>query len=466
MEHTTDQTLTHYTITDQANPDQETTNQATYDVLIVGSGMVGASLACALSDRTSDLPSLKIGILDSNPKFLEGEFTADGRASAIALGSAYVWQNIGVWEIMARHGVTPMHKIQVSEGDTGYGVQLRREEMGAEALGFIVENVVTQRSLWEFLQTAQNVDFLCPAQLEAIEETAADHLRVQIQQQGQTRILKTKLLIGADGGRSQVRNLAAIPIETFPYPQTCIVVTVKLEHSHQNIAHERFQPSGPFAVLPLDRDRCCIVWTATTAETPHLLALNEADFLAELRTRFGTPLLEQVGKIHVESRTRAHYVPRKMLSKTYVRSRLALIGDAAHTTHPVAGQGVNLGIRDVAALAHTIRTAHQQGEDIGSLSVLKRYEQQRIWDNLGVITVTDLTNRIFSNQNILYQWIRRFGLILLSLLLPARKLLMTLMMGLHIVKPSHQGQSLFPLIATTGQTTHATSSASLSASCK
>ncbi|MEE3715290.1 UbiH/UbiF/VisC/COQ6 family ubiquinone biosynthesis hydroxylase [Tumidithrix elongata RA019] len=404
-----------------------------FDVLIVGAGMVGASLACALGDKCNPANrSLKVGVIESKADCLKGHFGDDGRASAIALGSSYIWQNIGVWDGMKQRSVTPMHTVQISDGDFPHQVQLQRDDMGKEALGFIVENAVTQASLWEFMQQCHNIDVICPARITDIEYLqAADRMQVKISSGSGEQILETKLLVGADGGRSVVRELAHIPVSERLYEQTCIVVTVKSEHSHKNIAYERFQQSGPFAILPLESDRCCIVWTATRDETPDLLALSETDFMQALKQRFGKPLLASLGKLSLESRTRASYVPRWMHSKTYIQPRLALIGDAAHTTHPVAGQGVNLGIRDVAVLAEVAIAAHQQGEDLGSMAVLKRYQSRRWWDNLGVILLTHVTNRLFSNQNWLPQGLRRFGLLALATLLPAKKVLMFLMMGLH-----------------------------------
>jgi len=405
-----------------------------FDVLIVGAGMVGASLACALGDKNCTANrDLKVGIIESNGKFLRGEFTADGRASAIAYGSSQIWQNIGVWGGMQRRGVTPMHQIQVSEGDSSYQVQLRCEDMGQEALGYIVENSVTLASLWEFAKDCENLELICPAQILAIEYLSdRDVMRVKISSEIGEQYLETKLLVGADGGRSLVRQMANIQISERLYPQTCIVTTIQSENSHQNFAYERLQASGPFAILPLGSDRACIVWTATKVETPVLLALDEATFLQELAKRFGAPLMQKLGNIKVISSDRANYSPRWMHSQTYIQPRLALIGDAAHTTHPIAGQGMNLGIRDVNALANVLKAAHKDKEDLGAIAVLKRYEAKRKWDNLSVIWLTDISNRLFSNHNWFFKVFRRFGLLLLQIS-PLKRVLMYFMMGLHQV---------------------------------
>jgi len=403
-----------------------------FDVLIVGAGMVGASLACALGDKNwAANHSLKVGVIESNQSFIHGEFSADGRASAIAYGSTQIWENIGVWGGMQRRGVTPMHKIQVSEGDLPYQVQLRCEDMGQAALGYIVENSVTLASLWEFARECQNLELICPAKILEIEHLSdRDVMRVKISSEIGEQYLETKLLVGADGGRSQVRQMAKINIAEYLYEQTCIVVTIKSENSHQNFAYERFQPSGPFAILPMGSDRAFVVWTATKEETPELLALDETAFLEELTKRFGAPLMQQLGKVVVESRTRANYIPRWMHSQTYVQPRIVLIGDAAHTTHPIAGQGMNLGIRDVNVLANVLKTAHHNHQDLGSMAVLKSYESKRKWDNLGIISLTHVSNLLFSSRNWFFKGLRRLGLLILQISL-FKRILMYFMMGLH-----------------------------------
>jgi 2-octaprenyl-6-methoxyphenol hydroxylase len=415
-----------------------------FDVLIVGAGMVGASLACALGDKHNPHNhSLKVGIIEAREDLLHGQFGVDGRASAIALGSSYIWQDIGVWDAMCRRGVTAMHSIQVSDGDYPHKVQLLREDVGKEALGYIVENRVTQASLWEFIQECSNIELICPARIKDIShfgsnKSKQDLISVQVSSELGDQLLTAKLVVAADGGKSIVRQLAKIPTVEKLYDQTCIVVTVKPEFPHQNVAYERFQSSGPFAILPLSGDRCCIVWTATRAEAPGLMALDEVEFMQELSKRFGSHL----GRLTLETRwtERGSYVPHWMHAQTYIQPRLALIGDAAHTTHPVAGQGMNLGIRDAGAIADILLTAHHKGEDLGSMTVLRRYQGWRRLDNFGVITVTDWANRLFSNQFFLFQWIRRIGLAIAALQ-PFKQLLMYFMMGLVGKQPHLSPQS-------------------------
>ena len=413
-----------------------------FDVLIVGGGMVGASLACGLgvkknsSSDSGDLP-LRVGIIEPKSDFLNGEFGADGRASAVAFGSSQIWQQIGLWSGMVQRGVTPMHMIEISDQDFGWRVQLKRDQIEREALGYIVENSVTLGAAWQFMQECTNIELICPAMVKDID-LGDRSMRVKISTSLGDQYLETKLLVAADGGRSLVRKLAQIPTQEKTYDQTCIVLSLKLEHSHQNIAYERFQSSGPFAILPLDTpqktgDRCCVVWTATSQEAPALLKLELADFLLELRKRFGQELSDRLGNFSLEAPP-ASYNPRWLHSQTYIKPRLVLIGDAAHCTHPVAGQGMNLGIRDIGALTEILQIAHQAKEDLGSLKVLNRYQNQRRWDNLAIIWLTNVTNRLFSNQILLLKLIRRLGLAIVSWL-PVKQLVMYLMMGLLIRQP-------------------------------
>jgi 2-octaprenyl-6-methoxyphenol hydroxylase len=260
-------------------------------------------------------------------------------------------------------------------------------------------------------------------------------MRVKISSKMGEQYLETKLLVAADGGRSPVRELAEIPIREKSYDQTCIVLSLRLEHSHQNIAYERFQASGPFAILPLaNGDRCCVVWTATKQEAPDLLKLDQAAFMTELRQKFGKELSDRLGNFELEAQP-ASYNPRWLDCQTYIKPRLVLIGDAAHCTHPVAGQGMNLGIRDIGALAEILQNAHQSVEDLGSLKVLNRYQNKRRWDNFVIIWLTDVTNRLFSNQILLLKLIRRLGLAIANWL-PLKQLIMKLMMGLLIRQPN------------------------------
>jgi 2-octaprenyl-6-methoxyphenol hydroxylase len=405
---------------------------AYYDVVIIGGGMVGATTACALAKT-----GLNIAIVDSREEVHQGKFNFDGRASAIAWGSSRIWDSIGVWAKM--QPVIPLHTIIVTDEDYPLSLPLQKSDMLAplsapdSALGFVVENAVSQAALWQAIRQCTNISPI-KASLVSLSQprSAAQPLALVLKTNaGETINLHTKLLVGADGAKSTVRQMAGISATHKYYDQNCLVFTLRLRRPHQNIAYERFQPAGPFAILPCASDRLCIVWTATKAETPYLLSLSREAFTRAVQEQMGAEVARQLGEFDLESDRPQVYQPQWQHSHRYIAQRIVLVGDSAHTTHPVAGQGVNLGIRDAGKLWQVISSAVQKGEDWGSLDVLARYQAQRYWDNLGTILATDLTNLLFSNQLLPWQVLRRFGLHLFHQVSPLRQLLMYLAMGLH-----------------------------------
>lgn len=391
-----------------------------FDIVIVGAGLVGLTFACAIAPT-----GLKVVVVDGRWQTLTGDFSYDGRASAIALGSAQLWQKIGVWSEMTRKGVMPIHKIRVTDGNYPLEVHLDRSDMHTEALGYVVENTVSQSALWSKARQYDNVQLLL-GQVVNVQDQG-DQVEVQLED----RTLTARLVVGADGANSLVRKIAGLPSRHKFYDQTCLVFTIKLAKSHHQVAYEWFQPSGPFALLPLTDDRCCVVWTVTKPTAEHLLGLAPPQFTEALQQRLGTDLLSQFGDVQVVSPKIFAYQPQWQYSYQYCRPRMVLIGDSAHTTHPVAGQGINLGIRDASKLAQVLRQALGHQQDIGTMTVLKAYQRQRYWDNLGTISATDMTNLLFSNQLWWWQVVRRTGLHLFAGVSPLRKLLMFLGMGLH-----------------------------------
>ncbi len=387
-----------------------------FDVLIVGGGMVGASLACGLRDS-----HLKVGLIEPRSDYGQGDFGADGRASAVALGSVLYWQKIGVWQEMLEGGATPMHTIQITDGEYPYALSLHCQDMGVEALGYVVPNRVTLGALWRAIKRSPNLELICPGRVIGVTH-GETLVQVDVLTDRGISHLSTKLLVAADGNRSPVREMEGIPVDRRTYDQTCLVATVQTAFPHHNTAYERFRSSGPFAILPLDTDRCCVVWTVHQKDVPYYLGLNRSELEGELQQRFA----RELGEVHLLSEELAYYVPQWMHARTYTKPRFLVVGDAAHTTHPVAGQGMNLGIRDVAHLVEVLRRA----TDPGDAKLLRAYQSGRYWDNLGVILLTDCTNRLFSNQTWWCQGIRRLGLALLQIK-PLKRLLMYFMMGLH-----------------------------------
>lgn len=390
------------------------------DVLIVGAGLVGGALAAALAGA-----GLSVAVVDrADPRVLTDE-THDGRASAIALGSQRVLQGIGVWDKVGGDA-EPILDIRVTDGDSPlflhYDHRAAADAAGASRpFGWIVENTVLRRATWTALRGLPGLDVLAPATLDAIErDTNGVTARVK---SGAT--IRARLAVSAEGRQSRLRAEAGIGTTQWQYGQVGIVCTVSHERPHRGIAHEHFLPSGPFASLPMTGQRSSIVWTERADLAPAALALDDAAFSAELQRRFG----HWLGKVRVDG-GRWSYRLGLMHAERYVDRRLVLIGDSAHLIHPIAGQGLNLGLRDVAALAETIVDAHRLGLDIGRVDVLERYQRWRRVDNLTLIGVTDGLNRLFSTSLPPVALARRLGLAAVNAMPGLKRLFMRHAMGL------------------------------------
>jgi 2-octaprenyl-6-methoxyphenol hydroxylase len=286
------------------------------------------------------------------------------------------------------------------------------------------EHYVLVKALLDALETADNLTWFCPAEVTGVSYLP-DAAELTVVIEGKAQQIRTRLLVAADGSRSSIRQWAGIGTQGWQYWQSCITAVIRPEKSHQNIAREHFWSSGPFATLPLPGNRCQIVLTAPHAEAKRWLEVDETAFLAELNRRYDGQLgqLELIGE-------RALFPVQLMQSRQYTSVRLALVGDAAHCCHPVGGQGLNLGIRDAAALAQVIIGAHQQGEDIGKVRVLKRYERWRRFENWLILGFTDLLDRCFSSQWLPLVLTRRLGLRLMRQVRLLKALALRLMTGL------------------------------------
>jgi len=403
-----------------------------YDLAIVGGGIVGATLAAALKNS-----GLKVVLIESQ---LQSAAVAKGRAYAISLLSGKIYEGIGIWQKILPE-ITKFQQIQISDADYQGVVHFQPQDLGTDGVGYAAEHRVLLTALQDYLKECPNVSWLCPAEVISAEYQAdgvelevmvkgdmtppsPPLLRGGVEGEGKFKI-RTRLLVGADGARSQIRNAASITTQGWAYWQSCVVATIKPEKPHNNIAYERFWHTGPMGVLPLPGNRCQVVWTNPHAEAKALQQLDEAEFLAKLEEYTGGLL----GRLELIS-DRFIFPVQLMQSDRYTLPRLALIGDAAHCCHPVAGQGMNLGIRDAAALAQVLQKAHQQQEDIGSLTVLKRYETWRKHENLTILAFTDFLNRMFSNNWLPLVVVRRFGLWMLQHIQPAKTYALKLMTGL------------------------------------
>jgi len=389
--------------------------QIDYDVVIVGGGIVGATLACGLKDS-----GLKITIIESQQPEVA---ISKKQAYALTLQTGRILKSIGVWnEILAK--ITTFYQINLSDSDYHRVVQFMCQDLGTDQLGYVGEHGIILSAMYEFLADCPNISWQCPASLRNVNYYP-DYVEVEIENQGNLNTFCGKIIVAADGSKSRLREEAGIKTHGWKYWQSCIAMTIKTEKSHQNIAFERFWPSGPMGVLPLPGNRCQVVWTAPHAEAQALKELDETEFLKLLEYRTGGLL----GKLELLS-DRYVYPVQLMQSDRYIQHRLALVGDAAHCCHPVGGQGLNMGIRDAGALADVLKIAHQKGEDIGQKRVLKRYEGWRQKENLIVLGLTVLLDRTFSGDWTPKVSLRRLGLGILTKVQIFRYLALRLMTGL------------------------------------
>lgn len=386
-----------------------------YDLAIAGGGIIGLTLASALKNS-----GLKVALIEAKPY---SAAAAKGQAYAVHLLSERIFAGIGVWDKMLPQ-IAHFRHVRLSDGDYPGVVEFETSDLDTDVLGYVAEHQALLKPLQDFVQACDNVTYLCPAE---VVETRYQSSRVEISLSidGEIKIIRTRLIVAADGAKSRIRQAAGINTRGWQYWQSCIVAFVKPENGHNNTAHERFWSSGPFAILPLPRNRCRIVWTAPHAEAKALVALDDEQFLRELSRRYGN----RMGKLTLEG-DRFVFPVQLMQSDRYVMPRLALIGDAAHCCHPVGGQGLNMGIRDAAALAQVLQTAYIQGEDIGKLTTLKEYERWRKRENLTILGFTDLLDRMFSNDLLPIVLIRRLGLLMLHRVQPVKVFALKLMTGL------------------------------------
>ena len=403
------------------------------EVVIVGGGLVGLSLGIALAGSGAETV-----VLDrADPARLTAA-PYDGRSSAIARGSAQVLEGLGIWAKL-QAGAQPILDIRVSDGRVGRGAapfflhyaQADLESDSAGPLGYIVENRLTRQALYARAAELPKLTLLAPA---AVAELNRGPAQVEARLEG-GQTIRAQVVVAADGRNSVLRREAGIKTTAWDYPQCGIVATIHHDRPHHGVAHEHFLPAGPFAMLPMvdapgespeaGAHRSSLVWTERRELVPAMMRLSDADFSAELQRRFGTSLgaLREVGG-------RWSYPLSLMLAERIVERRLALIGDAAHVIHPIAGQGLNLGLRDVAALAETLIDARRLGLDLGGAEVLAGYPRWRRFDNLALVAVTDGLNRLFSNDLGPLRLARDLGLAAVNQVPPLKRLFMRHAMGL------------------------------------
>lgn len=370
-----------------------------YDIIIVGSGIVGAVAALALSKNAS----LKIAVLESQPISFSWQPTHyDHRVSAISLTSQRILHNLNVWQTIEKKRIAPYTHMHVWDESGSGKIHFDCQKVHETVLGYIVEDSVMRTSLLSMLSQIKTIDLISPVQLISLQKNI-ENLEL-ITQDG--KIFSTKLLIAADGANSWVRLQANIALKNNDYEQTAIVATVKTALSHQHTAWQRFLTTGPLAFLPLQEENACsIVWSATHSYAKELLTFSDEQF-AEKLTIASEKKLGDI--VHVSKRY--HFPLRMRHAKNYVVERIALIGDAAHTIHPLAGQGVNLGLLDAAALVEVIMTAINKKRDFASAQTLRRYERWRKSDNLAMLLCVDALKKLFIQQTPFVKNMRNVGL--------------------------------------------------------
>lgn len=387
-----------------------------FDVLVAGGGMVGASLAVALAGR-----DLRIGVLEAQPFDSATQPSYDDRAIALAYGSRRILEGIGIWQRL-EPVAEPILSIHVSNrGQFGF-TRLDYRDESVEALGYMVAARDLGAALAPVLTQAEGIELFCPARIRGVR-IGPDAVEVSLA--GDRPPLRARLLVAADGARSRVRDLLGIPVHGRTYGHHAVIANLTPEHAHAGMAFERFTDTGPLAMLPMSEGRCALVWTLGDEAARTALDLDDAAFLARVQERFGHRLgrLKQVGR-------RAAYPLRQVYAREQARPRVVLIGNAAHTVHPVAGQGFNLGLRDVAALAEVLAGAVACREDFGALQVLDRYTAWRRRDHRRVLLATDALARVFVNPLRLVGVLRNLGMLGIDLLPGAKHLLARQAMGL------------------------------------
>jgi len=375
-----------------------------YDIVIVGGGMVGASLACALGKS-----GLRIAVVEAIALGDPGQPSYDDRTIALAYSSRRIFEGIGVWDSIAKRSASPIEHIHISDrGHFGF-TRLHASDMGIEALGYVAETRALGAALYEVMATYPNIELICPATVVDVR-ILADLAELAIERDGKAQTIRTRLAVAADGGDSPLRRAVGIESNRHEYDQTAVVANVTPGHDHLNTAYERFTDTGPLALLPMPGKRCAVVWSTKKENVETILGWSDDEYLEQLQQRFGDRLgrFERVGK-------RVAYPLALTRVKDSVSDRIALIGNAAHTVHPVAGQGFNLGLRDVATLAQVIVDSERAGQDFGAIEVLRPYADWRKRDNQRVAAFTDGLVRVFSNDFLPLTLVRNAGLSLVNL---------------------------------------------------
>lgn len=387
-----------------------------FDLVIVGGGMVGASLAVALSP----LP-LRVALVEAFAPDSDVQPSYDDRCTAISHGSQVILNTMGVWQDI-EPDASPIARIHVSEQGRPGVARIDAREQGVPALGYVVPNRSVGKALWKRLPTQSNLQSFMPARLVSMQDQE-DAMQLELEQDdGEQLTLRARLVVAVDGARSVTRDMAGIDTDVLDYQQTAIIFNVTPEQDHQGQAFERFTESGPLAVLPLGEKRCSVVWTVRRELAESIMGLDDENFLGRLQEHFGYRL----GRFLMAGK-RSSYPLYRVKARQQLARRLVVLGNAAHSLHPVAGQGFNLSLRDVAAFAEVM--ASLEGVDPGTPEILEQYLEWRREDQDKVLGFTHGLVRLFTSSLAPLRLARSAGLLSFDLLPGAKKLFARHTMG-------------------------------------
>ncbi|MEH6616555.1 MAG: UbiH/UbiF/VisC/COQ6 family ubiquinone biosynthesis hydroxylase [Porticoccus sp.] len=406
-----------------------------YDVVVAGAGMVGAAFAALLA-TTKQGKNLRIAVLEARPfEMPDLSESFDPRVVALTASSRKLLQDTGAWDQITARRVCPYQRMEVWEADGTGHIEFDCAEVRQPSLGHIVENALVVEALWQRIEVLENVELLCPATVVDLERQASSsrgsgrstNVAISL---ADGSIINTKLLAAADGAQSKVRELCGLQLRQWEYGHHAIVTTVTTEKNHDFTARQRFLPEGPLAFLPLqtetgDCHQCSIVWSQQADVAEQLMALDDEAFCQAL-TLAGEGCLGNI--VGVDKRYKIPLKQRHAVD--YVVPGVALMGDAAHTIHPLAGQGVNLGFQDVIVLVEEIERAISRGLSPGDMWALGRYQRRRKPHNLGTMAVMEGFKRLFENQPLPVRLLRNDGMSAVNRLGPIKNFMVRQAMGL------------------------------------
>ncbi len=387
------------------------------DITIVGGGLIGLSSACLLARQ-----GLQIDLIEATTPPPWDQHKISNRVSAINIATRNLLDSIGIWQSISDRRVTSYRRMQVWDSHSEARIEFDSREYAQAQLGWIVENNLITQTMLERLQQNYNVRIHFDSSVETVE-AKEDSIKVGLSPVG-TQIT-SGLIIAADGGHSKIRELVGIETRQESFHQDALVTTVRCEKFHQNTAFQCFTPTGPVAMLPLHDNHCSLVWSCDQTQSDYLMALDQANFNAELEQLFK----QQLGALHILDQP-LHFPLHNRHASSYIAPRVALVGDAAHVTHPLAGLGANIGLLDAAALAQTIEHATSRGKALGGQGVLRRYERWRKGENSLVLTAMKTFKNVFGSSNQTVRQLRHQGFSIANSFYPLKKELASYAMGL------------------------------------